>query len=109
MPSHNDRGARRHTARPLTPEQAAAIRALGLKWRDEWRAEIAARAGKTNGHTIKVPTALRRAKSEKAATAQFAIAVARNEFGQFYWSDKLQGAMAESLKDERRRRKSRKE
>ena len=44
MPSDDeDRRSRRGTTRPLTSEQAAAVRALGLKWRDEWRAEIAAR------------------------------------------------------------------
>ena len=110
MPSHDNRRSHRPTGRPLTPEQAAAVRALALKWRDEWRAEIAAHAGNANGHNDKVPAPqiLRRTKSEKAAAAQFAIAVARNEFGRFYWSDKLQGAMTESLKGERRKRKSHK-
>ena len=50
MSSHDSRRSHRPTGRPLTPEQAAAVRALALKWRDEWRAEIAAHAGNANGH-----------------------------------------------------------
>ena len=113
MPSHDNRGARRHPARPLTPEQAAAIRALGLQWRDAWRAEVAARADKrnelANGHAVEAPAPRppRRTKSAQQAAAQFASAVARNEFGRFYWSDTLQTAMTQSLKGGRRRRKSR--
>jgi hypothetical protein len=96
-------------ARPLTPEQAAAIRALGLTWRDEWRAEIAAHAGQANGHAIEMPAPRlpRRTKSAQQAAAQFASAVARNEFGRFYWNDKLEEAMQESLKGGRRQRKLR--
>ena len=108
MPSDNeDRRSRRDTSRPLTSEQAAAVRALGLKWRDEWRAEIAARASKANGHAIELPTPRppRRMKSAKQAAAQFAIAVARDEFGRFYWSDKLQGEMKGSLKGGKQHRK----
>jgi hypothetical protein len=108
MPSDDeDRRSRRDTSRPLTSEQAAAVRALGRKWRDEWRADIAARAGKANGHPTgpPTPTPPRRTKSAKHAAAQFAIAVARDEFGRFYWSDKLQGAMKESLRGGRRHRK----
>jgi hypothetical protein len=111
MPSDNEnRRSRRHTVRPLTSEQAAAIRTLGRKWRDEWRADMAARAGKANGHAteLPVPRPPHRTKSAQHAAAQFAIAVARNEFGRFYWSDKLQGAMKESLTGGRRRKNSRK-
>jgi hypothetical protein len=105
----DNRRSQRAAGRLLTPEQMAALRALALAWRDEWRAEVAARAGKANGHAIKAPAAApHRTKSEKAAAAQFATAVARNEFGRFYWSDKLQGAMSESLKGEGRKGKSRK-
>jgi hypothetical protein len=113
MPPHDNRAPRRDPARPLTPEQAAAIRALGLKWRDEWRAEIAARAGKTNelanGHAVEVPAPRPpgRTKSATQAAAHFASAVARNEFGRFYWNDKQQVAMQESLKGGGRHRKSR--
>jgi len=109
-PDDEGRRSRRYTRRPLTSEQAAAVRTLGLKWRDEWRAEIAARTGKANGHAIEPPAPRppRRTKSAKHAAAQFAIAVARNEFGRFYWSDKLQGAMKQSLKGGRRHRRLRK-
>ena len=107
MPSDDEnRRSRRYTDRPLTSEQAAAVRALGRKWRDEWRTEIAARAGKANGHAVELPAPRApRTKSAKQAAAQFAIAVARNEFGRFYWSDKLQGEMKGSLKGGKRLRK----
>jgi hypothetical protein len=103
MPSHEHPRSRRHPVRPLTPAEAAAIRALGLQWRDDWRAEIAARNGATSGHAIGA-SAPRPRKPAKDAAAQFAAAVARDEFGRFYWNQTQQEALANSLRNGRPKR-----
>jgi hypothetical protein len=103
MPSHQHPRPRRHPARPLTPAEAAAIRALGLQWRDAWRAEIAAGADAANGHAIGTP-APRPRKPAKDGAAQFAAAVARDAFGRFYWNQTQQDALANSLRNGRPKR-----
>lgn len=67
------------------PAAAALGRAImlarALKWREEWQAEMAARRAKANGSAGKS----RPPRSAKPnGDAQFAAAVARNEFGRFY-------------------------
>jgi hypothetical protein len=106
MPFHDHKGSRRRAVRPLTAEQAAAIRALGLQWRDEWRADIAGRAGTANGHAVDTPAPRppRPAKRAGHSAAQFAAAIARDAFGRFYWNEKQQEALAHSLKNGRRKR-----
>jgi len=68
------------------PAAAALGRAImwarALRWRDEWRCEMAARDAKANGGTAK-HRERRTAKLNR--DAKFASAVARNEFGRFYW------------------------
>jgi hypothetical protein len=111
MPSHEHRRSRRQPPIDLRrPEDIALGHAIMLarvlRWREEWQAEMAARRGeaphKPNGHAV-APRSPRR----DDATSRFAGAVARNELGRFYWSDKLQGAMNESLKGGKRHRKPR--
>jgi hypothetical protein len=107
MPSHEHRRPRRPPERPLTPEQAANIRALARQWRDAWRAEVAAGDRKTNGHAVALPTP-RPAKKAGDHAARFAAAVARDAFGRFYWSEQQQGAPIDALKGGRRKRRGRK-
>jgi hypothetical protein len=106
MPSHEHPRSRRHPVRPLTAAEAAAIRALGLQWRDDWRAEIAAGADAANGHAIGTP-APRPHKPTKDGAAQFAAAVARDAFGRFYWNQTQQEALANSLRNGRTKRPGR--
>ena len=109
MPSHEHRRSRRQApvdSRP--PEDVALARAIGLartlRWREDWRAEIAARAAckaaKPNGHAALPP--------RRPADAQFAGAVARNELGRFYWSEAQEDALAAARKGKRPKQKSRK-
>ena len=106
MPSHEHKRSRRQPVRPLTPAEAAAIRALGLQWRDEWRAEVAAGADAANGHVIGTP-APRPRKPAKDGAAQFAAAVARDAFGRFYWNQTQQDALANSLRNGRPKKSGR--
>jgi len=113
MPSHEHRRSRRQApvySRP--PEDVALARAIGLartlRWREDWRAEIAARAAckaaKPNGHAA-APTPR---PPRRPADAQFAGAVARNELGRFYWGEALEDALAAARKGKRPKQKSRK-
>jgi len=96
-----------------TPEEIALGRAIMLarvlRWREEWRAEMAARAGegprKANGHAAE-PKMPRMAKRADGAAGHFAGAVARNELGRFYWSGQQEEALAEARK--KRKAKARK-
>ena len=110
MPSHEHRRSRRQApvdSRP--PEEVALGRAIGLartlRWREEWQAEMAARAAgkpdKMNGHAAPpMPRPPRR-----PSDAQFAGAVARNELGRFYWSDAQEDALAAALKGRKPKQK----
>src|SRR5258708_7386914 len=102
MHSHEHLRSRRHPVRPLTPAEAA-VRALGLEWRDGWGAEIAAGADAANGHAADAP-APRQRKRAKDTAAQFAAAVARDAFGRFYWNQTQQDALANSLRNGRPKR-----
>jgi hypothetical protein len=113
MPSHEHRRSRRQAPVDLRPpEEIALARAIGLartlRWREEWQAEIAARAAakadKMNGHAAE-PT-LRR--PPRRADAQFAGAVARNELGRFHWSDAQEGALIAARKGRKAKQKARK-
>jgi hypothetical protein len=57
-----------------------------LVWRDEWRAEIT--AGKVQ--PTKKPSPQRTDGDTMRRQAGFAQAVARAEFGRFYWDKRLQ-------------------
>jgi hypothetical protein len=110
MPSHEHRRSCRQApvdSRP--PQDVALARAIMLarvlRWREEWRAEMAACAGrkteKVNGHAAK-PVMTRASRRSEGTAAQFAGAVARNELGRFYWSE----AQEEALIATRRSRKA---
>jgi hypothetical protein len=103
MPSNEHPRSRRHPVRPLTPAEVAAIRALGLQWRDEWRANVAAGTIAANGHTHGT-AAPRPRKPAKDTAAQFAAAVARDAFGRFYWNQTQQEVLANSLRNGRPKR-----
>jgi hypothetical protein len=83
--------------RALTPEQPANF----IRWRDEWRAEVAAaRHGEANRNGFAKPKSavLRRpARPDRSEAAKFATAMARDEFGRFYWNGKLARQLAQAL------------
>ena len=95
---------------PVTraPDPAAAalgraiMLARALKWREEWQAEMAARRAQANGGVARRAPA-RAAKHN--GSAEFANAVARNEFGRFYWNDTLQAASSAAPQSDRRKMK----
>jgi hypothetical protein len=99
MPSHEHRRSRRQIpveSRP--PEEIALSRAImlarTLRWREEWQAEMAARAAaKANGHAAD-PARPRPPRRANGTGAQFARAVARNELGRFHWSAAQEDALA---------------
>jgi hypothetical protein len=102
MPSHEHRRSRRQApvdSRP--PEEIALSRAImlarTLRWREEWQAEMAARAArkadKMNGHAAS-PAMSRPPRKADGTAAQFAGAVARNELGRFYWGNAQEDALA---------------
>jgi hypothetical protein len=97
--SHDHKRRRFASAKALTPEQAAAIRRLVCGWRDDWRAEIAAHNGAAaNGSAPRREgKSPRPAKTQQAGAAKFATAIARDEFGRFYWSGKQARQLAQAL------------
>ena len=75
-------------------------RANFIKWRDEWRAEVESHRGGTNhkGFAKPEPTVSPRpARPKRSNPANFATAIARDQFGRFYWSGKLARQLAETL------------
>ena len=58
---------------------------------------MAALAAPANGREV-VPRLARTAKSQAGQAAEFACALARVEFGRFYWSDKLAGQLTASFR-----------
>jgi hypothetical protein len=100
MPFHEHRRLRRTASvdsRP--PEETALARAILLarafRWREEWRAEVAARAERTNGHAIEQMVAKTRRRTRDPAE-QFAAAIARDDFGRFYWTAELDEQLSEA-------------
>jgi hypothetical protein len=83
-------------ARALTPAQPANF----IRWRDEWRAEVAARLSEANDNGFAEPKSAvlpRPARSGRSNAAKFATAITRNEFGRFYWDKKLARQLAQAL------------
>jgi hypothetical protein len=91
--SHEHRGSRRRRGelrRQQLLEMAPAF-SLGLEWREMWRAEQACKA-KQEREEGRVASDSRRADhaARAAGGAEFAAAIARAEFGRFYWNEKLE-------------------
>jgi hypothetical protein len=102
--SHENRRSRRGVPRHwFRPEEAAIPVALAREWRDQWRAEVAIRATEadpSHGATgdsppqiqspqIKTSAAPRRqTNGGETGNAAFARAIARSEFGRFYFDSK---------------------
>ena len=82
-----DRGVRRrpHASRPWSARELANVRKLGRQWREEWQAEKAGRAARSDGSAASEP----KPTSKSAAGQGFAAAIARAEFGRFYWNGSL--------------------
>ncbi len=112
MTSHEHR---RFAPAKMTPAQSEAYRRLVRKWRDAWRAEMAARQGETDGgrtsrlvqdespKRANAPPAAKserqkpeRQKPERHQAAKFAAAIARDAFGRFYWNGKQARQLAEA-------------
>jgi hypothetical protein len=97
------------------PEEIALSRAImlarTLRWREEWQAEMAARAAakadRMNGHSA-APQMLRPPRRSDGTASQFAGAVARNELGQFYWGGAQEDALAAARKGRKAKQKPRK-
>ena len=122
MPSHEHRRSRPVSrsrgmapvdTRP--PEEIALSRAImlarTLRWREEWQAEIAARAAakadKASGHAAD-PARPRPPRRANGTASDFADAVARNELGRFYWSGAQEDALAAARKGRKPKQKPRK-
>ena len=116
MPSHEHRRSRRQTpADSRPPEEIALSRAImlarTLRWREEWQAEIAARAAakaeKANRHAAS-PAKSGSPRRANGTSAQFADPVARNELGRFYWSSAQEDALGAARKGQKAKQKPRK-
>ena len=116
MPSDEHRqSCRQAPANSRPPEEIALTRAImlarTLRWREEWQAEMAARAArkadKANGHAAE-PVRPRPPRRADGTAAQFAGAVARNELGRFYWSGAQEDALAAARKGRKPKRMPRK-
>jgi hypothetical protein len=92
---HRLRGARAAVS-DLTPQHATVRQDLAVIWRDEWRAEVACRGG-FRFVKAKLAVSPRAVSQERDKTASFATAIARDEFGRFYWNGKLARQLAETL------------
>jgi hypothetical protein len=95
--SHQDRDARRRlgASRPWTAQELAAVRELGRQRRDAWRAEKSGLAEKPNGAAADSRPA--RPEPEPRPRADFAVGIARAEFGRFYWNGTLDGQLKAAM------------
>ena len=95
MTFHEHRGSRRRLGpvRKASAEEIAAVRKLGLMWREDWRAEKASRTETANGAPAAASKGGQR-ESKAAGGGSFAEGIARAEFGRFYWNAKLAGELA---------------
>jgi hypothetical protein len=91
---HEHRGSRRRLdpIRKESAEELAAIRKLGLTWRETWRAEKAGPIETANGQAAAASTPSQR-DSKSTGGSSFAEGIARAEFGRFYWNAKLERAL----------------
>ena len=81
-----DKQGRRHrkVIVRLTPDEISAKKQLGLIWRAQWRADMAAQRD-----TASPPAPPRNVSADEAKRRdRFAEGIARAEFGRFYWDDK---------------------
>ncbi|MGP0090738.1 MAG: hypothetical protein ACLPKB_12380 [Xanthobacteraceae bacterium] len=87
-PNHKPARRRQHPVFAHTPEQAIAAHADALYARALWRVECAACAEVSEPREL--PEITRKRPADAASRrAQFAMQVARAEFGRFYWQDPL--------------------
>ena len=95
MTVHGHRGSRRRLGpvRKASAEELAAVRKLGLMWREDWRAQKARPAETANGVPAAASKGARR-ESKAAGGGSFAEGIARAEFGRFYWNARLAEELA---------------
>jgi hypothetical protein len=106
--AHTRVGRGRIPARRVSPEEAAALLARAVAWRDNWRAEVAARGGEALGEARAEPCRAPAPAPARKDAAQFAAAVARREFGRFYWNGRLAEQLASAMEGGPARKRSRK-
>jgi hypothetical protein len=99
---HRDSRRRLDTIRKESAEERAAIRKLGLTWRDTWRAEKAGPIETANGRAVAASTPSQRDRRSTGGSS-FAEGIARAEFGRFYWNAKLERALRTARRPEPRR------
>jgi hypothetical protein len=96
---HGHRGSRRRLGpvRKASAEELAAVRKLGLTWREDWGAEKAGRIEAANGAPAAASKGAER-ESKAAGGGNFAEGIARAEFGRFYWNARLERELAAASK-----------
>lgn len=100
--AHTRQRRGRCPARLMSPEEAAVLLGRALEWRDEWRAEVATRQG------VALDPQPSDAPPARNNAARFAAAIARHEFGRFYWNGRLARQLAAAVKGGSTGRRSRK-
>jgi hypothetical protein len=81
--------------RQLTSQERESLLRLAKQWRQEWRAEVAVRARVTPSEH----------KNGKSHSATFAAAIAKAEFGRFYWDARRKPAREPSRRKREKRRR----
>jgi hypothetical protein len=89
-PDYRPARRRQYSAFERTPEQRATADAEALYALALWRAECAGRA-EVKERQLLTRITRRPPADEAARRAQYAMQVARAEFGRFYWQDPLAG------------------
>jgi hypothetical protein len=97
---HDQRRLRRQLS-VRSPEEIAEAYERALRWREDWRAEVADRDGGVSNRSVASP-APRPAKQKQGQdgkpSAQFAAAIARAELGRFYWKGPQAASRPANLK-----------
>jgi hypothetical protein len=93
--------------RKPTAAELANLHKLAVEWRNEWRAKTSCRDMEP-ARTVRVAQQPRRRKPvpPTRGDAAFATAIARAEFGRFYWNEALDGRLKAAMERSRDGKKS---
>jgi hypothetical protein len=101
--NHGHRGSGRRPHTPaIAPDADPAAFERALRWRGEWRAEIAGdfpTNGSAANESAERPNKARFKKKADHDRARFAAAIARAEFGRFYWDKRHNQPQEKKVKD----------